>query len=291
MVVDRMAPMVRDTIPVGNRRVLAYREFGKPDGRAVVYCHGGFMSGLDLAPWDHAASEAGVRLVAPARPGLDGSSPAPGRTTADWADDVDALLDGLAIERASVLGWSMGGQYALACAAQLADRVTKAVVVAGALPFTDDRTSRELNKLDARLTRQSQHQRWLARLTFSAMAQVSKHAPAMWTRSLTRDLPDAEATAVRELSDPGLARAATAGLSSAHGMVEEYLAWARPWGFDPADVRIPTTIWQGSADTLIPKHWGEALAEQIPGARLSMQEGEGHFVGYSHQAEILAELT
>jgi pimeloyl-ACP methyl ester carboxylesterase len=281
---------VKSTIEVGSGRVLAYREFGQPDGLPVVYCHGGFMSGLDIAPWDDAARAAGVRIVSPARPGLDGSTSASGRTTAGWAGDVRALLDGLDIEQASVFGWSMGGQYALACAALLADRVTRAVVVAGALPLTDDRASRELNKLDTRLTKQSQDRPWVARLTFVAMAQMAKHAPGMWTKILTKDLPDAEAKAVRGLSDSGLADAAAAGLSSTHGMVEEYVAWARTWGFDAADVQVPTTIWQGSADELIPRHWGEALAQQIPGARLSMCEGEGHFLAYSHQAEILADL-
>ena len=120
------------SVAIGNGRVLVYREFGHPGGRPVIYCHGGFMSGLDIAPWDDDAVAAGVRIVAPARPGLEGSSVAPGRTTVDWADDVRALLDGLAIERAGVLGWSMGGQYALACAARLPDRVEQAVVVAGA---------------------------------------------------------------------------------------------------------------------------------------------------------------
>jgi pimeloyl-ACP methyl ester carboxylesterase len=283
--------MNRHTIAIGSGRVLAYREFGQADGQPVVYCHGGFMSGLDAAPWDAAAAAAGVRLVSPARPGLDGSSPAPDRTTADWADDVRALLDRLEIERASVFGWSMGGQYALACAARLADRVTRAVVVAGALPFTDDRVSRELNKLDLRLTRQSQQRPWAARLTFVAMAQTAKHARSMWTKTLTKDLPDAEAEVVRTLSDPGLADAAAAGLSSAHGMVEEYVAWARPWGFAADDVAVPTTVWQGAEDALVPKHWADALAKQVPNARLSVCEGEGHFLAYSHQAEILADLV
>jgi pimeloyl-ACP methyl ester carboxylesterase len=283
--------MQKGAIAIGNGRKLAYREYGKPDGRPVVYCHGGFMSGLDIAPWNDAAIAAGLRIVAPARPGLDGSSDAPGRTTGDWADDVLAFLDGLEIQQASVLGWSMGGQYALACAARLGDRITRAVVVAGALPLTDDQTLGELNQMDRRLTKQAQHRSWAARLTLTAMAQMAKHAPAMWTKTLTKDLPDAEAKTVRGLSDPGLAASAAAGLSSTRGMVEEYLAWARPWGFDATDIQVPTTIWQGAADTLVPKHWGETLAQQIPDARLSLHENEGHFVAYSHQAEVLADLA
>jgi pimeloyl-ACP methyl ester carboxylesterase len=258
------------------------------------------MSGMDAAPWDEPARAAGVRIVAPARPDLDGSSPAPGRDTAAWADDVRALLDGLEIPQASVLGWSMGGQYALACAARLPERVPRAVVVAGALPFTDPGMLPDLNRLDTRFTNQSEHRPWAARLTFRVMAQTARRAPKLWTKSLTKGVPDAEATTVRRLSDPGLAAAAAVALACTHGMVEEYLAWARPWGFDAADIRVPTTIWQGAADelvprhwaeALVPRHWAEALADHIPGARLSMHDGEGHFVAFSHQAEVLADLV
>ena len=123
------------------------------------------------------------------------------------------------------------------------------------------------------------------------MAKIARHTPGLWTKTLTKGLPDAEAETVRELSDSGLADAAAAGLSSTHGMVEEYLAWARPWGFEVADINLPTTIWQGAADELVPSHWGDALAKQISHAQLSMCEGEGHFVGYSHRAEILGALA
>ena len=283
--------MEKRTLTLANGRSLAYREFGPQSGNPIVWCHGGFMSGLDIAPWADALLTANARVIAPARPGIDGSAPAPGRTTADWADDVRALLDALEIQRASVFGWSMGGQYALACAALLPDRITRAVCIAGALPLDDEATMRELNKMDQRLTKQSRHGAWMARLEFMTMASIAKFMPRLWTRILTKDLPDAEAAAVRALSDPALAKAAGVGLANASGVIDEYLAWARPWGFDIGDIAVPTAIWHGTADALIPARWGEELAKGIPNARLRMCTDEGHFVAYSHQAEILDDLT
>ena len=283
--------MEKRTLTLANGRSLAYREFGPRTGHPIVWCHGGFMSGLDIAPWADALLTANARVIAPARPGIDGSAPAPGRTTADWADDVRALLDALEIQRASVFGWSMGGQYALACAALLPDRITRAVCIAGALPLDDEATMRELNKMDQRLTKQSRHGAWMARLEFMTMASIAKFMPRLWTRILTKDLPDAEAAAVRALSDPALAKAASVGLANASGVIDEYLAWARPWGFDIGDISVPTAIWQGTADTLIPARWGEELAKRIPNARLRMCTDEGHFVAFSHRAEILDDLT
>lgn len=279
------------TVGVAPGRVLGYREYGDPTGLPVVSCHGGLVSGLDVAPLDMAARAAGVRILSPDRPGIGRSGPAPGRCTADWASDVRALLDSVGIERAAVLGWSMGGQYALACGALLADRITRVVVVAGALPLDDPRTFAELNAMDRRLTRLANRRPRAARAVFASLGLVPRLAPRAWTQTVVKDLPADEAVAVRSLSDPGLARAAAAALAHPAAMVEEYRAWARPWGFDPGDVQVPTTIWQGTADTLVPSAWGAELARRIPESELVHRDGEGHFVGFHHQAELLGELT
>jgi pimeloyl-ACP methyl ester carboxylesterase len=280
-----------ETIRLPDGRRLAYREYGAADGPVVVNCHGGLLTGRDVAPFDEPARAAGIRIVSPDRPGIGASPAAPGRTTADWAADVRALLDGLGVDRAAVLGWSMGGQYALACAALIPERVERAVVVAGALPIDDPETFAQLNKMDRRLTRLSERREAFARIEFSTLGTVARRAPRLWTRQMTKGLPRGEAEALRGLPDPGFASAAAAALHHGHGMVEEYRAWARPWGFRPEAVDRPTGVWQGDADTLIPRHWGERLAARIPGARLSMLPREGHYLALSHRAEILHDLV
>jgi len=283
--------VVERTVDIGGGRSLGYREYGDPDGSPVVNCHGGLVCGLDVAPFHDAARAIGVRLISPDRPGLGASSPSPGRTTADWADDVRALLDRLSIEQAAVFGWSMGGQYALGCAAVLADRVTRTVVVAGAVPLDDATAFGELNPMDRRLTDLSRNHAKIAQHSFSTLGRITRHAPRAWTRMMARDATTAEADALRSLSDPGLASAAARALASGAGMVEEYRAWVRPWGFAPEAIGGPVRLWQGDADTLVPPKWATTLAQRIPGARLELLPGEGHFLGYRNQAEILRALV
>jgi pimeloyl-ACP methyl ester carboxylesterase len=69
-------------------RTLAYRDWGDPEGFAVVSCHGGLSSGLDAAAAADAARDAGVRLIAPDRPGIGASTRQPGRKLLDWPADV-----------------------------------------------------------------------------------------------------------------------------------------------------------------------------------------------------------
>ena len=281
--------MTGTSVLLPDGRTLAYRTFGDPEGRVVVNCHGGLLCGLDVEPFGDAASELGVRIVSPDRPGIGASSPAPGRSTATWADDVRALLDSLGVERASVLGWSMGGQYALACAA-LVDRIDRAVVIAGALPLDDDSNFAQLNAMDRRLTRLSRESRARRVRGFRMLGGMARHAPKLWARQMAKGVVPQEVTALSGLADPGFASAAAVALEHGSGMVEEYRAWARPWGFTPEDVKIPTVVWQGDADHLIPPDWGKTLSSRIPGARFELRAGEGHFLGLRHQVEVLRDL-
>ena len=283
--------MTDPTAPLPDNRRLGYREYGDPAGHPVVSCHGGLLCGLDAAAYDTAAAAAGLRVISPDRPGLGESSPAPGRTTADWADDVAALLDHLDVDRVAVLGWSMGGQYALACAARIPDRVTRTVVVAGALPLDDATTFGQLNAMDRRLTRLSEHHPHVARDVFGALGDVARHRPAAWGHLSERDAPPDEAAALEALADRGIAHAAAVALAHGEGMVEEYRAWARPWGFAPEDVPGAVTVWQGDDDQLVPAAWGAEIARRIPAGRLVAVPGAGHFVALTHTAEVLTDLA
>ena len=98
-------------------------------GPAVLFFHGCPDTRLAARPGDDAARRLGVRLVAVSRPGY-GQSDAAASGHLSVADDTAAVADLLGIDRFAVLGMSVGGPYALACAARHPDRVTAAGVVA-----------------------------------------------------------------------------------------------------------------------------------------------------------------
>ncbi len=278
-------------VAVADGRVLGYRWYGAATGPVVLNCHGGLVNGLDVAPFDAAAGELGVRLLSPDRPGLGSSTAAPGRTTGDWATDVRALLDALQIQRVAVLGWSMGGQYALACAARLPDRVTRTAVVAGCRPLDDAGAFGELNSMDHRLTLLARHHPQVAGTTFRVLGGVARHTPDVWAHLTLRAAVPSEASTLEALPDPGIASAAAAALEGGTGMVEEYRAWVRPWGFELAEITGPVTFWHGDADQLVPPAWSRAMAAAVPQGRLELIAGAGHFLGDTHTANILRGLT
>jgi pimeloyl-ACP methyl ester carboxylesterase len=178
----------------------------------------------------------------------------------------------------------------LACGARLADRVDRVVVVAGCLPLDDDDTFEHLNAMDRRLTRLSQHHPRVARDVFRSLGEVARHRPEAWAHMTTRGAVPEEGKALDALPDPGIAAAAAHGLEHGAGMVEEYVAWARPWGFAPEAVAVPTTIHQGTHDDLVPHAWADLLAARISGARLVSHEGAGHFLTYVDPRAVMQGL-
>ncbi len=121
------------TTPDG--RTLRLYQAGAGDGPVVLVHHGTPMSGLLFDPHVRDAEERGIRLIGYDRPGYGGSTPAPGRSVADVADDVRAIADAVEVERLAVWGISGGGPHALACAALASDRVAAVASLASVAPI------------------------------------------------------------------------------------------------------------------------------------------------------------
>ncbi len=278
------------TVLLPDGRTVAVAEYGDPAGRPVVNCHGGIVSRHDIASADTAAAALGIRIVSPDRPGVGGSDPLPGRSLLDWPADLEAVADELGLERFTVHGWSMGGQYALALAHALPDRVSRLAVVAGVLPLDDPGVRAGLSRVDRRLTFLSCRLPTIGALTFAGMREVAQRTPHGFARSSARATGPADAAIID--GDP-LAYAGTVveALRRPRGAVEEYRVFAAPWGFAPEDVSTPARVWWGEEDRLVPRGDAETLGRRLPQAELTVVPGAGHFVAFQRWAEVLGDLA
>ena len=77
---------------------------------------------------------------------------------------------------------------------------------------------------------------------------------------------------------------------SIDGLVDDDLAFTKPWGFELARIGIPVTVAYGPDDTLVPRTHGEWLASEIAGSRV-MVLGGGHFAVNDELPELLSWLT
>lgn len=280
----------RATLTLADGRTLAYLEVGDPAGVVVLHHHGGLMSAGDVVPLAATAQGRGIRLIAADRPGIGGSTLVTGRTLLDGAEDARALLDHLGAAECRVMGWSMGGPYALATAAALGDRVRRVGIVAGAVPLDTPERLAELNAMDRRFTALAQDHPARLRAAAAALGGVARFSPRTWARSAGKDEGAADAKALRADAEE-MAAAAADGLADREGVVEEYLAWVRPWGFALADIAAPADVWIGTEDHLVPPAWADVLADGMRAATVHRLEGEGHFLLLNHADEVFAALT
>src|SRR6266545_918873 len=118
-------------------RALSFNDVGPRDGWPIFYFHGVPSAATEWHMWAHEnlCRETHSRLVAVDRPGTGSSSFQPDRRLSDWPRDIEALADGLGIDRFSVLGYSGGGPYAAVCAARLPGRVASAALVSSLASF------------------------------------------------------------------------------------------------------------------------------------------------------------
>lgn len=267
-------------------RDVEYSDRGAPDGLPVLFFHG--TPDTRRASWSGtaAARRAGVRLVAANRPGYGRTTP--GTPSARLAlQDAIGVADHLGIGSFAVLGMSVGGMYALACAARHPDRVLRAAVVAapGEAPRLDPPWPRD--DLDA------EGQRFFARLASGTaadnLALVTPDFSAYRAR-VDPDDPDDAALAERWLSflpvedrsllEPAPAADHAAAAREAIGEPSGYLSDAalvfRPWEFRVEDVGCPVSLWYGEHDVNAPVRNGRWLHRTLPRATLHELRGVGH---------------
>jgi len=274
-------------------RDLAWIELGDPRGRVVFMFHGTPGSRRLLSFDEATISGSGVRLVAPDRPGYGESSYRRGRQLGDWVKDVVYLADYLTVPRFSVVGWSGGGPYALACARFLPERVVAAGVVGGIGPIAvpgREEAMMGLNVMADRLARRSAH---LAYPLFAFSSLAMRTWPELGLRIGASQLPEAD---IKVLARPRVKAALVddfrcASLTSPMAAAHEFFLFAHDWGFALSEIAVPVHIWHGTADRNVPFSHGKFQAESIPGARLNECRGEGHLLIFDHLEEILRTVA
>ena len=287
----RAEPVLRGVVRLRDGRSLGYSERGLLDGRPVLDFHGNPGSRLSFWGEDEVVRAAGVRLIGVDRPGIGLSDPLAGRRVADWPADVEGLADALGLGRFAVMGHSVGGAYAAACALALPDRVTAAGLVSAIIPLDAPGAFEELGKSGQWLMARDRPR--LMRVSLRTLFLLARVAPGIARRVFgSRSTPAEKAISSRpEVMARALTSAGEAVRQGARGLVEDMRAAIAPWGFDPSRIRVPLFVWQGDQDSSIVESWGEWWAERVAGATLIRCRGEGHLLIEERMGEIAGTLA
>jgi pimeloyl-ACP methyl ester carboxylesterase len=239
------------------------------------------------------AQERGVRVIVVERPGYGLSDRKSGRRVVDWADDVRQVADRLELDRFAAYGYSGGGPHALACGAEIPERVTAVAAVSGngvpGIPGAFDGMGPN-ERLLHRLTRISP---WLVDAVYRLVRRNAQRNPDRFFHDFERDCSDSDRALLEDASirEAFLATVLEAFRSGVGGAVDDWVAVGRhPWGFRPEEVRAPTALVFGDADRIVPATHGRDLARRIPDAHVREVPGEGHLLIIARLGEILDAL-
>jgi pimeloyl-ACP methyl ester carboxylesterase len=288
-----MAAVDHVLLPDGRR--LDLRVSGPADGLPLVFHHGTPGAATPIRAIERAAHARGLRLITTSRPGYGDSSPQPGRRVVDVAADTAVVLAAVGADRCLIAGWSGGGPHALACGARLG--ATAAVlVIAGVAPYQAadgldwmaGMGEENIAEFSAALHGEDRLRPYL----LAAREQLKAATAADLVASLDTLLPDVDrAVLTGEFGEDLAASFHEALRTGVEGWFEDDMAFTRSWGFELAEISVPTMIWQGSADLMVPYAHGRWLASQLPAASAHLEEGEGHLsVGLGAVDRMLDEL-
>lgn len=289
-------PEAKTVRTAGGDRVVGFYEYGDPDGTPLVALHGTPACGVGFVWADQRARARGIRLLAPDRPGVGLSDPwLPGRgaTVNDYPAELGAFLDALDIPTCAVLGYSGGGPYALAAAHQLPQRVDLAAIVAGSGQVGLWATLRDFETTDRLLTRVAQHAPRLARVALDVMVRASRVAPKTSLRIGNLEMSASDRAVIAEFPSArdALAMFTQSVRRSAAGVVDDYAALGRPWGFAVEEITVPVHCWHATDDSLVPLHHTAELVRRIPGAQASLWDGGGHLTIIHRIGEVLDAVS
>lgn len=256
-------------LPHGGVRLHA-ETFGDPSAPAILLIMGAMTSG---AWWPDAFC---ARLAAHGRHVIRYDHRDTGRSTSgvpgttpygveDLADDAVAVLDGLAVPAAHLVGFSLGGYLAQLIALKHAVRVqTLTLMAAERLALADPALPGMSPDVLAYLSR-------AGAIDWSDRAAVVAFQVGAWRLMAGSAHPFDEA-GIRALAEADFDRTPDLRTTFNHAALSD----AEGWVGRMAEIRVPALVIHGTEDPVLPFAHAEALLEALPDARLLPLHGSGH---------------
>jgi non-heme chloroperoxidase len=248
---------------------LHYAEQGDPTGEAIIFLHGysdswfSFSGVLPLfSPQYHA-------LALTERGHGDSDKPECCYAPNDFAADVDAFMDAVGIEEATLVGASTGALFAQRVTLSYPRRVSHLVLIGSQTPAL------ELNEALSGLLEE--------------VRALEDPVPPEFVREFQ------ESTIYQPVPQEFLDTVVSESLKLPARVWRDYLEQAvlsidHDYVVELREIKAPTLILWGEQDPLFPREEQERLAAAIPGATLKVYPETGHAVHWDRPEWVVRDL-
>lgn len=262
---------------------LCTEPFGDPEDRPVLLVQG---VGASMLWWDEglcrALARAGRFVVRYDHRDLGRSvtyeRAHPGYTGADLVADAVGVFDGYGIPSAHVVGVSAGGAFAQLLALQFPELVRSLVLISTSAATP---ANREMPPPTDRFERFFS----TATVDWSDRDSVVDYMVG-YCEMLAGDQRPFDEAYVRVLVRREVERARDFAARHNHDLLTGGDSQSAPL----SSITVPTLVIHGTADPMFPVEHGQALAREIPGARLLRLDGAGHGIDPADRDTIAAAI-
>jgi pimeloyl-ACP methyl ester carboxylesterase len=202
----------------------------------------------------------------------------PEYTGADLVADAAGVLDAYGIPAAHVVGVSAGGAFAQLLALDFANRVLSLVLISTSPALPGERGLPPPTDEFARFVT-------TAEVDWSDAESVIDYL-VDYSRVLAGGRRPFDETAARELARRDVERARNFAAARNHDAIPDEGRSREPL----SAITAPTLVIHGAADPMFPLEHGEALADEIPEARLLTLEEAGHGVDRADSETIVRAI-
>lgn len=262
----------------GEELQLSYKDYGS--GRPVVLIHG-WPSSKDM--WEYQIDDlvnAGLRVIKYDRRGFGKSDkPWDGYDYDTLTDDLNAIVEGLDLQDAVLVGFSMGGGEVVRYLHRYGNsgRVTKAILVSSVVPFlgqTNDNPDGVPQSVFAEMMEKMKEDRIAFLDTFGEQF--------FGVSMLNHPVSKPYLQYFRSLAEVALPRATQ----------QCAIAFANTdFRADVEAVNVPTLIIHGDADKTVPiEASSDRTVKMIPAAEYKVYPGAPHGLFYTHRKELNQDI-
>jgi pimeloyl-ACP methyl ester carboxylesterase len=267
-----------------NRVTLCTEPFGDPSNAPILlvmgiggsmlwweegFCHALADRGRFVIRYDHRDTGRSVTYE-PGRPGYGG---------ADLLADAVGVLDAYGLSAAHIVGVSAGGGLAQLMALRSPDRVLSLVLISTSPATPGERRLPPPAQAFGRFVT-------TAKVEWSDPQSVIEYLVG-YSRLLAGGRRDFDEASIRALVRADVGRASNIEALQNHDL----LSHGSPSSEPLSSITVPTLVIHGTADPMFPIEHGEAVAREIPGARLLRLRGAGHGVDRADWHTIVSAIA
>ncbi len=277
------------SLRLADGRQIGFAEYGDPQGLPVLAIHGTPGSRFMFALTDEAARQRRLRIIAPERPGYGLSEFHRQDSLARGASDLSALADALRLHRFALIGISGGGPHAVAAASSMPGRVALLALVNPVGPVADCHRRIRMSKPHRLVFTRLGRSGAACAAFFWSLRTLVRVAPGVAYWALKQRVPRSDRMVLdREAVRANLQATLKEGLRPGiAGALQDLRLLCAPWGLALGEIDVPTVLWQGSDDTIVPPGAAYDLAETLPNCRLDVIQGAGHYWVFTQFERVL----